>query len=46
MGRWETKSELAADVEPAAVWRRAYAEAEAWPRWNRENVWYARRRRT
>ncbi len=36
MSRWETKSELAAGVEPAAVWRRAYAEAEAWSRWNAE----------
>jgi len=36
MSRWETKSELAAGVEPAAVWRGAYADAEAWPRWNRE----------
>ncbi len=25
-----------AAVEPAAVWRRAYADAEAWPRWNEE----------
>jgi Polyketide cyclase / dehydrase and lipid transport len=36
MGRWETESELRADVEPAAVWSRAYADVEAWPRWNRE----------
>lgn len=36
MSRWETKSELEADVEPAAVWRCAYADAAAWPRWNRE----------
>jgi len=36
MSRWETTSEWAAGVEPAAVWRGAYAEAEAWPRWNKE----------
>jgi hypothetical protein len=36
MSRWETKSELAADVEPAAVWSCAYADAAAWPRWNKE----------
>jgi len=36
MSRWETKSELAADAAPAAVWSRAYADAEAWSRWNAE----------
>ncbi len=36
MSRWETTSELTADVAPSAVWSRAYAKAEAWPRWNRE----------
>lgn len=36
MSRWETTSKLEASVEPAAVWRSAYADAEAWPRWNRE----------
>lgn len=36
MSRWETKSELEAGVEAAAVWRGAYADAEAWARWNRE----------
>ena len=36
MSRWETTSELTAGVEPAVVWRGAYAEAEAWRRWNRE----------
>lgn len=30
MSRWKTKSELAADVAPADVWSRAYADAEAW----------------
>lgn len=36
MSRWETKSELAADAAPAAVWSRAYADAKAWSRWNAE----------
>lgn len=36
MSRWETSSELEADVAPSAVWQRAYADAGAWPGWNRE----------
>lgn len=36
MSRWETTSELEADVAPAAVWREAYVDAAAWPRWNSE----------
>jgi polyketide cyclase/dehydrase/lipid transport protein len=36
VSRWETSSTLAADVPAAAVWERAYADAEAWPRWNPE----------
>lgn len=36
MSRWETSSTLEAEVSPAAVWRDAYADAEAWPRWNAE----------
>ncbi len=36
MSRWETTSTLDAEVSPAAVWDRAYAEAAAWPRWNAE----------
>lgn len=36
MSRWETTSTLEADVAPAAVWERAYADAEAWPKWNAE----------
>jgi hypothetical protein len=36
MGRWETSSALEAEVGPAAVWQRAYADAAAWPRWNAE----------
>jgi polyketide cyclase/dehydrase/lipid transport protein len=36
MSRWETTSELEAEVAPAAVWRDAYVDAEAWPKWNAE----------
>jgi hypothetical protein len=36
VSRWETSSTLEADVPPAAVWRNAYADADAWPRWNAE----------
>lgn len=36
MSGWETLSELEARVSPEAVWRRAYADADAWPRWNAE----------
>ena len=36
MSRWETTSELRADLDPARVWHGAYADAEAWPKWNSE----------
>ena len=36
MSRWETTSTLEADVPPAAVWAKAYADADAWPEWNAE----------
>jgi hypothetical protein len=36
VSRWETTSSLAAEVEPAAIWERAYRDADAWPRWNAE----------
>jgi Polyketide cyclase / dehydrase and lipid transport len=36
MSRWETTSSLEAEVTPAAVWERAYLDADAWPRWNAE----------
>jgi hypothetical protein len=36
MSRWETTSTLEADVSPAAVWERAYANAGSWPQWNAE----------
>jgi Polyketide cyclase / dehydrase and lipid transport len=36
VSRWETTSTLAADVSPAAIWEKAYADAEAWPKWNAE----------
>jgi hypothetical protein len=36
MSRWETTASLETDAAPAAVWERAYLDAAAWPRWNRE----------
>jgi hypothetical protein len=36
MSRWETTSTLDAEVAPAAIWERAYRDADAWPRWNAE----------
>jgi hypothetical protein len=36
MSRWETTSTLEADLEPAAIWEGAYADAAAWPKWNAE----------
>lgn len=36
MSRWETTSEFEAPAPPAAVWESAYADADAWPRWNAE----------
>jgi hypothetical protein len=36
MSRWETTSTLEAGVTPASVWRKAYADAAAWPKWNAE----------
>lgn len=33
---WETSSTYEADVAPAAVWSRAYADVAAWPKWNAE----------
>lgn len=36
MRRWETTARLDAEVPPAAIWRRAYADASAWSRWNAE----------
>lgn len=36
MSRWGTTSTLDADVPPAEIWREAYEDAEAWPRWNAE----------
>jgi len=36
VSRWETSSELEAQVTPAAIWASAYADADAWPRWNAE----------
>ncbi len=36
MGRWETTSELDAEVPAAPVWERAYLDVDAWPYWNAE----------
>lgn len=36
MSRWETTSVHEAPAAPAAVWTHAYADADAWPRWNAE----------
>jgi hypothetical protein len=36
VSRWETTSSLDAAVTPAAVWEKAYLDADAWPRWNAE----------
>lgn len=36
MSRWETTSTLEAEVSQTAVWEKAYADAEAWPKWNAE----------
>jgi Polyketide cyclase / dehydrase and lipid transport len=33
---WETSSSFEAEVSPAEVWSRAYADVAAWPRWNAE----------
>ena len=36
MGRWETTSTREGAVSPSDVWEKAYADANAWPRWNDE----------
>jgi hypothetical protein len=36
MSRWETTSTHEAGVSPVAVWKKAYADADAWPAWNAE----------
>lgn len=36
MSRWETTGTLEAQAAPAAIWDSAYADADAWPRWNAE----------
>ena len=36
MSRWKTASTLEADVPPSAIWATAYADVDAWPRWNAE----------
>jgi hypothetical protein len=36
MSRWETTSTLDADIAASAIWKTAYADADAWPVWNPE----------
>jgi hypothetical protein len=36
MSRWETSSKLDVGVPAAKIWRGAYENAEAWPKWNAE----------
>jgi hypothetical protein len=36
MSRWETTSTHEGAASPPAVWEQAYADADAWPRWNGE----------
>jgi Polyketide cyclase / dehydrase and lipid transport len=36
VSRWETTCTLEAEVSPAKIWRKAYADAGAWPKWNAE----------
>jgi hypothetical protein len=36
MSRWETTCTLEAEVSPVEIWRKAYADADAWPKWNAE----------
>ena len=36
MSRWETTATLDTEAAPAAIWERAYVDADAWPLWNRE----------
>jgi hypothetical protein len=36
MSRWETTSTMEAEVTPASIWEKAYADAAAWPKWNAE----------
>jgi hypothetical protein len=36
LSRWETTAALDTEATPAAVWKRAYVDAAAWPLWNRE----------
>lgn len=36
MSRWETTSVLDAEAAASVIWDTAYADADAWPRWNVE----------
>jgi hypothetical protein len=36
MSHWETTSTLSTSVPTSAIWERAYADPQAWPKWNAE----------
>jgi len=36
VSRWETTATLDTEAAPAAVWKKAYIDVDAWPVWNRE----------
>jgi hypothetical protein len=36
MSHWETTSTLLADIPPSSIWEMAYADAETWPKWNKQ----------
>lgn len=36
MSRWQTQSTREAAVDPAAIWKSAYADPDAWSQWNDE----------
>ena len=36
MSRWQTSATLDTPAPSPTVWERAYVDAAAWPRWNRE----------
>jgi hypothetical protein len=36
MPRWQTSASLEAEVCPGSIWRLAYSDGTAWPRWNSE----------
>jgi hypothetical protein len=36
VSRWETTATLDTEASSAAIWKKAYVDAAAWPLWNRE----------